>query len=439
VFVISSKNDQVIHCIQNLRPGTKVSVRKLAEELHLSAGTVYKAIKDAEAEGLVVTKPKAGTVRIDSESRIPGNTLSGIELMRGLGLHAEAGRQNLSNEIQKIIVCDSNVTSLQRRMGNYNTSSVLCICGQRPEMHRAILGLGANLLITDFQNLEAVDRISAERMGLFILSSAMDTYTFLRVFERHFGQQKAPAGGETVRSWMESPDYLYDDDIVADWLRLYSKLPVTRQLPIVDSELQPIGGVDILQAAAAEPSIKLSRLISRDEMYLCLDADELIGDAAQEMMLKGVSLGVVQDHGKMIGTLSGSDLLRYYMYTASKENPLSIAPFLRLDDELSTENRFVYALLFPDETLENVRHVEVYAILTAISELMKSLGCIHYTFTNCTFYSEHKIVFTDGLILTCLNTASDGNYFIIEAEINDEQQSYIKGIFTISRDMTKED
>ncbi len=439
MFIISSKYEQVLDCIKSIKPGTKISVRGLAESLHLSAGTVYKAIKEAEAAGLVITKPKAGTVRIDSESRIPGLGLSGIELMRVLGLHAEAGRPNLRNSIEKIIVCDSDVSSLQRRMENYNSSSVLCICGQRPEMHRAILGLGANLLITDFQKLDAVDRITAERMGLFILSSATDTYTLLRVFERQLGRHGVPTGEDSVRSWMQAPDLLYDDDIVADWLRLYSKLSVTQQLPVVDSKLNLIGGVDVLHAAAADPSMKLSRLVSGDEMYLRLNAEDSIEDAAQEMVLKGASLGVVQDGGKMIGTLSGADLLRYYMYTASQENPLNITPFLRQDEELSTENRFVYALLFPDEALENVRHVEVYAILTAISELMKSLGCTNYIFTNCTFYSEHKIVFSEGLILTCLNAASDGNYFIIEAEINDDRQSYIKGIFTISRDRTEED
>ena len=124
MFIISSKYEQVLDCIKSIKPGTKISVRGLAESLHLSAGTVYKAIKEAEAAGLVITKPKAGTVRIDSESRIPGLGLSGIELMRVLGLHAEAGRPNLRNSIEKIIVCDSDVSSLQRRMENYNSSSV---------------------------------------------------------------------------------------------------------------------------------------------------------------------------------------------------------------------------------------------------------------------------------------------------------------------------
>ena len=64
MYSMISKNERVVEYIARLEAGEKVSVRKLATELGVSEGTAYKSIKQAEAQGLVITKPKVGTVRI---------------------------------------------------------------------------------------------------------------------------------------------------------------------------------------------------------------------------------------------------------------------------------------------------------------------------------------------------------------------------------------
>lgn len=60
-----SKHEDIIKYIRNLRVGTKISVRFIASELKVSDGTAYRAIKDAEALGIVTTIPRVGTVRIE--------------------------------------------------------------------------------------------------------------------------------------------------------------------------------------------------------------------------------------------------------------------------------------------------------------------------------------------------------------------------------------
>lgn len=52
------KNEIVLEYIKNLPEGTKISVRGLAQTLHISEGTAYKAIKDAENLMLVTTIPR---------------------------------------------------------------------------------------------------------------------------------------------------------------------------------------------------------------------------------------------------------------------------------------------------------------------------------------------------------------------------------------------
>lgn len=60
-----SKHEDIIKYIQGLKAGTKISVRSIANSLDVSDGTAYRAIKDAEALGIVSTIPRVGTVRID--------------------------------------------------------------------------------------------------------------------------------------------------------------------------------------------------------------------------------------------------------------------------------------------------------------------------------------------------------------------------------------
>ena len=62
-----TKHDIVIEYIESLEVGEKVSVRQLARQMNISEGTVYRAIKDAENQGLVSSIPKVGTIRIEQE------------------------------------------------------------------------------------------------------------------------------------------------------------------------------------------------------------------------------------------------------------------------------------------------------------------------------------------------------------------------------------
>ncbi|WP_441964313.1 GntR family transcriptional regulator, partial [Paenibacillus sp. TAF43_2] len=65
----STKHEQILNYIQSLKIGTKISVRAIAKELGVSEGTAYKAFKEAESSGLVSTKERIGTVRIDRKRR----------------------------------------------------------------------------------------------------------------------------------------------------------------------------------------------------------------------------------------------------------------------------------------------------------------------------------------------------------------------------------
>lgn len=57
---MSTKHEQILDYIAQLSVGEKISVRQIAKALHVSEGTAYRAIKEAENQGLVTTIERVG-------------------------------------------------------------------------------------------------------------------------------------------------------------------------------------------------------------------------------------------------------------------------------------------------------------------------------------------------------------------------------------------
>jgi Predicted transcriptional regulator containing CBS domains len=62
---MSTKHNLIIEYIKQLEVGTRISVRKIAQQMGVSEGTAYRAIKEAESLEYVKTLPRVGTVRIE--------------------------------------------------------------------------------------------------------------------------------------------------------------------------------------------------------------------------------------------------------------------------------------------------------------------------------------------------------------------------------------
>ncbi len=107
------KNELILSYIKELAPGTKISVRKLAEQLDVSEGTVYKAIKLAEAQGLVVTKPKAGTFRVETGFAAKSEPVSLKRLVKLLGLTTVVEPADYDRVIERIVICDGSEAQLR--------------------------------------------------------------------------------------------------------------------------------------------------------------------------------------------------------------------------------------------------------------------------------------------------------------------------------------
>ena len=65
-----SKHQDILEYLENLTVGKRVSVRSISNHLKVSDGTAYRAIKEAENRGIVETRPRSGTIRVEKKVRV---------------------------------------------------------------------------------------------------------------------------------------------------------------------------------------------------------------------------------------------------------------------------------------------------------------------------------------------------------------------------------
>lgn len=413
--------------------GTKISVRGLSAKLNVSEGTVYKAIKDAETRGLVVTRPKAGTFRVDTTISESTGDVTLAEIAKLLGLTVSAGSSNTGSVISKLIICDSDEDELLRLLDGCSPKNALCIAGKRPDLQLIVLNAGANLLITGGSRPTDYQLMQAEKKGVCIFTSIQSTYTLIRLFDNQFSNRERFDGGTDVYEWMQTPDYLYRNDIVADWHKFYQQnLAGINQYPLVDDDLNICGGLDISRAFAATPSQRLSTLASGETGFLTVGKNDSLHDVAKKMIISGGSLAAVANGSRMEGVITANDLLRYYMYSDSRGHGFQAEPFLNYLPDLSSDKRFVYRLKVPETESDNLPNLEMSIMLAAAGQHVEHAGCTDYRIDSGTFYAPEQIVLSEGLMLATSISSSGGSSYIVEAEIHDEAHSYAKAILMIS-------
>ena len=428
VDFISIKNDLVLEYIEALPEGEKVSVRELSAKLRVSEGTAYKAVKAAEQLGLVVIKPKAGTVRISAGQPEFENSVSAADTVRLLGLGILAGKQNLNRQIQRLVICDGGEEAILRQLKDTEAATCLCLCGDRPELQTWILEKGANLLLTCGAKASWTQMNLAERQGLLILSSPQSAYSLVRLFDTEFARRSDFSGAGGAAAWMQTPDYLYYNDVVADWQRLFMESSLPKQYPVVDDNLELFGSLDIWKASSAVPSQKLRSVMAQEEGLATVKADERLSDIARRFVIGGDSVAAVLEENRVLGIITSNDLLRYYMYAEQNSCQRPSDSFLVRDSGASDLETIVYRVRIPQSALENIGRIENDLLVSAAESHLRQLGCQNYRLESGTFISPRPISSPEGLMLLSRIQSCGGETYTVETEIYDESASYAKMI-----------
>lgn len=302
----STKHEQVLQYIQNLKIGTKLSVRPIAKALGVSEGTAYKAFKEAEASGIVSTKERIGTVRIDRKRREALDQLTFGEVAEIVEGRLYGGAAGLEKTLHKFVIGAMELDAMLR----YIDEGSLLIVGNRVGAHRCALEEGAGVLITGgFQPSEEVIALADDR-ALPIISSRHDTFTVASMINRAMYDRLIKRKImliEDIVTFSRPADVLKVGATVFDYHRLSRECGYSR-FPVVDERGKVVGMMTAKDAVGAPDEGEVERLMTKHPITAAPNIT--VPSAAHTMAAEGIDLlPIVDRHRKLLGVVTRQEVL----------------------------------------------------------------------------------------------------------------------------------
>lgn len=307
-----TKHEQIIHYIKSLKLGTRISVRSIAKEQQVSEGTAYKALKEAEKLGIVSTKERIGTVRIEKKKRSSLDQLTFGDVAEIVEGQLFGGAEGLKRTLHKFVIGAMELDAMLR----YIDEGSLLIVGNREEVHRRALEQGAGVLITGGFDTSAEAKRLADERGLPIILSRHDTFTVASMINRamydRLIKQKIVLV-EDIVTFGKPADVLRTGQTAADFHKLSVLTGMTR-FPVIDDRGRVVGMMTAKDAAGSPQGEPLERLMTRRPITVAPNIT--VTSAAHTMAAEGIDLLPVVDRSrKLLGVISRQEVLEAMRFT----------------------------------------------------------------------------------------------------------------------------
>lgn len=304
---LHTKHEQITKYIESVPAGTKLSVRQIAQDLDVSEGTAYRAIKEAENIGLVSTKRRIGTIRMEKKEEPVIDKLTFAEIVNVVEGVVLGGFSGIHKSLNKFVIGAMQLEAMLK----YIEAGNLLIVGNRVQAHMCALSQGAGVLITGgFDTTPEVKEL-ADELQLPIIGSSFDTFTVAtminRAMEDRLIKKKIMIVEDIMRK--DSPIYsLKGTDTVKDMQRLADKTMHTRY-PVIDGNKVPIGMITTKDIVGAKPNQLISLLMTPNPLMINLKTS--VASAGHMMVWEGIELlPVIDSERKMIGVISRKDVMK---------------------------------------------------------------------------------------------------------------------------------
>lgn len=308
---LNTKHEQITKYIESLSVGTKLSVRKIAQELDVSEGTAYRAIKEAENSGLVSTKRRIGTIRVEKKEEPHIDKLTFAEIVNVVEGVVLGGAAGIQKSLNKFVIGAMQLEAMLK----YIEAGNLLIVGNRVQAHMCALGQGAGVLITGgFDTTPEVKEL-ADDLELPIIGTTFDTFTVAtminRAIEDRLIKKQIMVVEDIIRK--DTPVYsLRPTDTVKDMQKLVKDTTHTRY-PVVDEQMRPVGMVTTKDIIGAKPSETIESLMTLHP--LVISARTSVASAGHTMVWEGIELlPVIDAERRMIGVISRKDVMKAMQY-----------------------------------------------------------------------------------------------------------------------------
>ncbi|MGO4345854.1 DRTGG domain-containing protein [Paenibacillus sp. MCAF9] len=302
----STKHEQILNYIQSLKIGTKISVRAIAKELGVSEGTAYKAFKEAESSGLVSTKERIGTVRIDRKRREALDQLTFGEVAEIVEGKLFGGAAGLDKTLHKFVIGAMELDAMLR----YIDEGSLLIVGNRIGAHRCALEEGAGVLITGgFEPSAEVIKLADERV-LPIISSRHDTFTVASMINRAMYDRLIKRKImliEDIVTFSKPADVMRIGQTVLDFHKISRETGYSR-FPVVDVRGKVVGMMTAKDAVGSPEDSAVDKVMTKNPITAAPNIT--VTSAAHTMAAEGIDLlPIVDRHRKLLGVVTRQEVL----------------------------------------------------------------------------------------------------------------------------------
>lgn len=304
---MSTKHEQIMKHIQDLKVGSKISVRGIAHKLGVSEGTAYRAIKAAETDGYVSTIERVGTVRIQRKERGNLEHLTFAEVVRIVDGQVLGGRNGLHKTLNKFVIGAMKLEAMMK----YVEPDSLLIVGNRDKVHRMSLEHGAAVLITGgFDAQDEVKRL-ADKLELPIISSRYDSYTVASLINRALYDRLIKKDIILIADLLdpEKPSYtLKARDTISNWYEKVAETGHTRY-PVTDDAHKVVGMVTAKDVVGYDADDAVEKAMTTHP--ITVSADTPVASAAHQMVWEGIELMPVVDADHvLLGVISRHDVIK---------------------------------------------------------------------------------------------------------------------------------
>lgn len=304
---MTTKHEQILAYIETLPVGEKISVRLIAKNLKVSEGTAYRAIKEAQNEGLVSTIQRVGTIRIERKMKESIETLCYGEIIKVIEGDIFGGEEGLNKVLTKFIIGAMTEDAIVR----YISPGSLMIVGNRESVQRLALESGAAVLITGgFETSNDIIELANE-LDLPLMGTSYDSFTVATMINRAMTDQlikKEIILVGDIYTKIEKTMYLSVEDTVLDYRLLNEKSGHTR-FPVVGKNLRLVGIVAAKDMIGKADQQSIDRVMTKDptvvktHMSVASVGHLMIWDELEVMP-------VVEDNLTLMGIISRQDVMK---------------------------------------------------------------------------------------------------------------------------------
>lgn len=304
---MTTKHTKIIKFIESLSVGEKISVRSIAKKLDVSEGTAYRAIKNAEENGLVTTIQRVGTIRIERKKEDTIDHLTFNEVVKVIDGEILGGHVGLKKTLNRFFIGAMTEDAILR----YLSEESLMIIGNREHAQKISLEHGAAVLITG--GFDASQNIIdlANKLELPLMSTSYDTFTVASMINRAMTDQlikKEIMLIEHIYTRMEDTDYLKMNGTVYDYRVLNQENDHSR-FPVINANNRLVGMITARDVVGKEDRTSIERVMTRNPVSV--KSHMSVASVAHSMIWDGLEvMPVVTDDLTLIGIISRQDIMK---------------------------------------------------------------------------------------------------------------------------------